>query len=95
VSLPWAERSSGVVSAFHRGDWRYGSREIESRQGIGREAFIKDAIFSHQTQFFQFLKNESYQIFMNICKANLAYFKVFIKKLAQNDCQKTCPTKQY
>jgi hypothetical protein len=28
---------------------------------------------------YQFVKNESYQIYMNICKLNLAYFKSIIQ----------------
>jgi hypothetical protein len=42
---------------------------------------------------FKFVQNESYQIFMNICKQNFAYFTSILEKLAQSDCKKTCPTK--
>jgi hypothetical protein len=38
------------------------------------------------------VKNESYQIVMNICKPNLAYFTISSKK-TQNDCENTCPVK--
>jgi hypothetical protein len=37
---------------------------------------------------YKFVKIESYQIFANICKPNLAYFTSIVKKLAQNDCEK-------
>jgi hypothetical protein len=42
---------------------------------------------------YKFGKNESYQIFVNIRKPNLAYFTSILKKLAQNDCEETCLTK--
>jgi hypothetical protein len=32
---------------------------------------------------------------MNIWEPNLAYFTSILKKLAENDCEKTCPTKLY
>jgi hypothetical protein len=33
--------------------------------------------------------------FVKMCKPNLTYLQVFFKKLSQNDCKKTCPTKLY
>jgi hypothetical protein len=44
---------------------------------------------------YKFVKNESFLIFTSICKPNLAFLQVFFKKSAQNNCEKTCPTKLY
>jgi hypothetical protein len=53
-------------------------------------------LFSQMCRFFyKFVENESYQIFTNICKPNLAYFTSIFKKFAQNDQNKNCPTKLY
>jgi hypothetical protein len=37
---------------------------------------------------YKFVKNESYQIFKNICKLNLACLQVLFNKFAQNECEK-------
>jgi hypothetical protein len=52
---------------------------------------IKILLFSYTYFFHKFLKNESYQTFTNICNPNLADFTSFIKKLAQNNCEKSVP----
>jgi hypothetical protein len=44
---------------------------------------------------YKFVKNESYQIFMNICKPNKAYFISILQEIGSKRLRKTDPTKTY
>jgi hypothetical protein len=54
--------------------------------------------FSNKTHLWDFLtnmyvKNESYLIFMNLCKPKLAYFTSILQNMGSKWLQKTCRTK--